>query len=323
MRSLLDRADVRLQFAGHETFPCRYGWLKKTYDAIVSSEDDEARRRAFTPNVAIAEFGVGKNMVASMRHWALACGVLESLGVGGRIGDLAATDLGALLFGRGDPYLERPDSLWALHWKLASMPGRATAWYYAFNEFNETIFTKDTLASRMVSRVEELREAGRLAGSRIARATIERDVECLMRTYVPRTGGRMGAEDGLECPFAELGLITPLAGVGAVQFRRGPKPTLSDEVFAFALVEFWQNQLGTRGALSVEAVTHEAGSPGRAFLLDDESIAERLEHLERVTRGALAWDESTGLRQVSARVPVATIDALALIEPLFDRRMAA
>lgn len=323
MRSLLDRADVRLQFAGHETFPCRYGWLKKSYDAVVAAPDENVRRRAFTPDVAISEFGVGKNMVASMRHWSLACGVLESHGLGGRIGDLAPTELGTLLFGSADPYLERPDSLWALHWKLASSPGRATAWYYAFNEFNETIFTKESLAARLMSRVEELREAGRLVGSRIARATIDRDVECLIRTYVPRTGGRMGAEDGLECPFAELGLITPLAGVGAVQFRRGPKPTLSDEVFASALVEFWQSQLATRGALSVEAVTHEPGSPGRAFLLDDESIAERLERLERVTDGALAWDESTGLRQISARVPIAIIDATELLNPAYFQRKAA
>jgi hypothetical protein len=325
VRSLLDRDGVRLQFAGHETFPCRYGWLKKAYDSIASDTvDAEARRRAFVPEVAIAEFGVGKNMAASMRHWALACGVLESTGPAGRLGDLAPTSLGRLIFGGGDPYLEDPASLWTLHWRLASTPGRATAWYYAFNEFNESIFSKDILASRLTARVDDLRAAGRLGSSRIARATIDRDVECLLRTYVPRTGSRAGAEDSLECPFAELGLVTSLVGVNAVQFRRGPKPTLPDEVFAFALVEFWQSAFPTRGSLSLETVVHEPGSPGRVFLLDEESIAERLERLSDVSDGALSWDESTGLRQVTARVMIGTLAPETPLHSLYQAaRMAA
>jgi hypothetical protein len=313
-----------VQFAGHETFPCRYGWLKKSFDAIDMAIDEDARRHAFSPDVAIATFGVGKNMVASMRHWALACGVLEANGVRGKLGEICPTTVGRLIFGgEGDPYLERPASLWVLHWRLVSTPGRATAWYYAFNEFNETIFSRDVLAGRLVARLEDLRESGRLAGGRITRATVERDAECLIRTYVPRTGARAGAEDSLECPFAELGLIAPLAGVGAVQFRRGPKPSLPDEVFAFALAEFWRDHFATRGSLTVETVTHEPGSPGRAFLLDEDSVVERLERIDRISQGSFAWDESTGLRQVSARVAIGGANPERLIERLYGARKVA
>lgn len=326
MRSLLDRADVKLQFAGHETFPCRYGWLKKSYDAIVRAGrlGEEETRRVFAPDIAIADFGVGKNMVASIRHWSLAYGVIEALApVKGKPGTLTPTTLGEILFGGGDPYLEQPASLWALHWRLASTPGRASTWYFAFNEFNEAIFNKETLATRFMARIEDLRESGRLSGSRITRTTIDRDVECLMRTYVPRSGGKAGAEDGLECPLGELGLIANLAGAGASQFRRGPKPTLPDEVFALALIEFWQTHFDTRGSLSVEAVSHEPGSPGRVFLLDEESIAERLERLADVTEGAISWDESTGLRQVTMRVPLATLAPLEPLRRLYSMKVAA
>ncbi len=314
MRSLLDRPDARLQFAGHETFPCRYGWLKKSFDAIDLADDEDERRRVFSAEAAIAGFGVGKNMVSSMRHWALACGVLEVQSTKGKVSDFETTRLGRIILGVGDPYLERPASLWALHWKLASNPGRATAWYYAFNEFNDAIFSREVLANKIVARLDDLRSAGLLAGSRIARATVERDVECLIRTYVPRTGARAGAEDSLECPFAELGLIGLLAGVGAVQFRRGPKPSLPDAIFAFALVDFWQTHYPSRGSLTVETVTHEPGSPGRVFLLDEDSIVERLERIETTTGKGLVWDESTGLRQVSARRMVGTLDAEAILE---------
>lgn len=318
MRSLLDRPDVRLQVAGHETFPCRYGWLKKCHDAVRDVEDQGLEKvlAAFNPDHAIADFGVGKNMVASIRHWGIACGVLDATIRGGRVESLGTSPLGRMIFGRGDPYLEAPCSLWLLQWRLASMPGRATTWYFAFNEFNDAIFTRETLAARLMTRVDELRESGRLTGGRIARATVDRDAECLVRTYVSRASRRGMSEDGLESPFAELGLVAPLAG-GALQFRRGPKPSLPDEVFALALVEFWQLHFPTRGTLSIETVAHEPGSPGRVFLLDEESLADRLERIADATGGALVWDEGAGLRQVSARADVAVIAPLELLGGLY------
>lgn len=314
----MDRPETKLQFAGHETFPCRYGWLKKSFDAVHAAENlgaDQALA-VFNPNHGIAEFGVGKNMVASMRHWAIACGVLEASVRGGRTKTLRTTNLGRLIFGVGDPYLEHPGSIWLLHWRLVALPGRATTWYFAFSEFNDAIFTRETLAARLMARVDELREGGHLAGGRIARATIVRDAECFVRTYVSRTSKKGVAEEGLESPFAELGLVAPLAG-GALQFRRGPKPSLPDEVFMLALVEFWQAHFPTRGTLSIETVAHEPGSPGRVFLMDEESLAERLERISEATRGAIVWDEGAGLRQVSARTDVTKIVPLAFVEPLY------
>ena len=57
------------QFSGHETFPLRYGWLKKAFDRVVETENQPGNRAACWGDDAIARFGVGKNMVASMRHW--------------------------------------------------------------------------------------------------------------------------------------------------------------------------------------------------------------------------------------------------------------
>ena len=67
---------ARPQFSGHETFALRAGWPKKAYDAAA---EDAA---VFSGDAAIARFGVGKNMVRSIRHWALAAGVLDEAGRG-------------------------------------------------------------------------------------------------------------------------------------------------------------------------------------------------------------------------------------------------
>jgi hypothetical protein len=52
--------------------------------------------------------------------------------------------------------------------------------------------------------------------------------------------------------------------------------------------------------MTVEAITHEPGGPGRIFLLDEESVAEKLISAADRTRGAIRWDESSGMRQVYA-----------------------
>ena len=76
LRGPLYRDDYYPQLSGHETFPIRYGWLKKVFDAVRDTEGQEDNRQVFTGPDAIARFGVGKNMVASMRHWASVTGIV-------------------------------------------------------------------------------------------------------------------------------------------------------------------------------------------------------------------------------------------------------
>ena len=48
--------DYRPQFSGHETFPLRYGWLKKAYDAVYEREDGPDGKLAFTRDDSIARY---------------------------------------------------------------------------------------------------------------------------------------------------------------------------------------------------------------------------------------------------------------------------
>jgi hypothetical protein len=312
VKSLLDVKDYRLQFAGHETFTLRYGWLKKVIDASLKAENAgiSDASSVFSDSKSIADFGVGKNMVQSMRHWAISTGVIDEE-------SLFPTPLGRIIFGLdGDPYLEHPGSLWILHWNLAALPGRSTTWHWAFNEFNEPTFDRDLLVSRLMTKITHLRESGRLKESRLAETTVRRDVECFVRTYLVKSAGKGLHEENLESPLSELALVQPMVVGGGFQFRRGPKPTLPNEVFLYGLVRFWNELYKTRREFSVESLTHEPGSPGRVFVLDEESVAERLAEMADLTDGAIRWDESTGLRQVYASDPSA-IDPLDTIRSLY------
>jgi len=325
-RSLLDNVSYKLQFAGHETFPLRYGWLKKAYDAVKAADDIEPGTGAsvFLDDNAIARFGVGKNMVLSMRHWGLATQILISTDVPGeRSSRITPGPTGDLLFGEShDLYLEHPGSLWLLHWTLASQPGRATAWHWAFNEFHEPSFDRDLMVRRLSRRCDDLRDAGRLGKDKsVAEVTIRRDVECVIRTYhAAAPGGRRAPEDSIESPLAELSLIQK-AGVGEqFRFRRGPKPSLPDEVFLYALIDFWRPLVDSRRSFSVDFLTFERGSPGQVFLLDEEAVAERLVRLDEITQGALRWDESSGMRQLYAP-GLDDLDGTAILRSLYARDM--
>lgn len=283
--------DYKPQFAGHETFPLRYGWLKKAFDAV-DAKKHEADNRDVFGDYAIADFGVGKNMVASIRHWASVTGVIadrdENEGRG-----FKTEPLGRMIFGRGglDPYLEHPASLWLMHWQLAGRPEKTT-WFWVFSHFPDSTFEREHLVKGLVKLA-----SGR-GWRRSSPATIKRDVECFVRTYAERpTGGTGGHDDSLESPLVELGLIRPIGRKDGFRLVRGPKLTLPHGVFVYALIDFWRWFSSAR-TLSFEALAHEPGSPGRVFLLEENDLAERLAALDDVTNGAFHWSETAGLKQV-------------------------
>lgn len=302
--------DYKPNLSGHETFPMRYGWLKKAYGAVRETQGEPGNRAVFLDDAAIARFGVGKNMVSSMRHWASVVGVIQE---GEDAGTLSTTALGDMLFGSGglDPYMEHPASLWLVHWRLAGKPEKTT-WFWAFNNYSGSMFERD----RLVKGLENV--AKERAWRRVAQATIRRDVECFVRTYVARRAtGQASHEDTLESPLAELGLIKPIGKRDGFRFVRGPKSTLADGVFLYALADFWTLFSPASQTLSFEAVAHEPGSPGRVFLLDENDIADRLMRLDEFTKGALRWSETAGLKQVLRSKEFTPEKALLLVDQDF------
>ena len=288
LRGPLATPGFRGQFSGHETFPLRYGWLNKVFDAV--SHGPRKNGNLFSKDEAIADFGVGKNMVASMKHWALTSRIIEEAKA-----HFKPSELGTFLMGElgVDPYLESPASLWLLHWNIVTNLERATTWYWAFGHYSGLVFDQERLTSEVCELVNER------DWKRISHTTIKRDVECFIKTYASssRRAATEITEDTLESPFAELALIKPTGFRGSYQFQRGPKPALPDQIFVYALNSFWKAHTSAN-TLSIEAISYEPGSPGRVFKLDDDALAERLVRIEQTSEGAFRWTDTAGLSQV-------------------------
>ena len=299
------------QFSGHETFPLRYGWLKKAYDRVAETEHDDENRVACWDDDAIARFGVGKNMVASMRHWAKAVGIIEEPG----INSVRTTELGRKLFGANglDPYMEYPATLWLIHWQLAARPDKTT-WFWAFSHYPAITFERDGLIKKLI-RLAKDRD-----WSRVATTTIRNDVACFIRTYVARQpSGKTGYDDALESPLTELGLIKAIGTKDGFRFVRGPKSTLDDGVFVLALIDFWRRYSPNASTLAFEAIAHAPGAPGRVFAFDENDVVDRLVVLDEVTKGALQWSEATGLKQIVRNIEIDEDTSLSWLSRDYER----
>ena len=65
---------ARYTFSGHESFFCKSLWLKKGFDAVSEGVNFNS------PN-AVAELGVGKNMVSSIKYWMKSFGLIDEMGL--------------------------------------------------------------------------------------------------------------------------------------------------------------------------------------------------------------------------------------------------
>ena len=239
--------------------------------------------------------GVGKNMVSSIRHWCSVAGLIKADGY--QRGRFVPTKFGKTIFDtqKGfDPYLDDPATLWLIHWRIATHINPATTWYWAFNILKGNQFSLPTFK-------EELSEWARQEkGSRrpVSDNTLQRDVNCFIRTYCQSRQTSAVVEDTFDCPLIELNLIAELPDGNGYEFQRGKKETLPIEVVAATIVAFWDGRFPALEALPFSKLMHTLSSPGRIFRLDEDTMTTYLERLEKLTDGALQYDETAGLKQV-------------------------
>ena len=276
-------------FSGHQTFPFRYTWLKKGVDAV------RDKPTIFSSEDASVTLGVGKNMVSSIRHWGSVAGLIRTDTY--ERGRLLPTPLGKAIFDDKDgfdPYLDDPATLWLIHWQISTNINQATAWYWAFNILRENQFVTDTFKKELYEWTRQQKETMRPVSDN----TLQRDVNCFIRTYCQSRHTAAIVEESFDCPLVELNLIAELPESNGYEFQRGEKETLPIEVFAAMLIAFWDARFSDRDAMSFRELMYAPISPGRIFRLDEDTMTLYLERLEHLTDGVLRYDETADLKQV-------------------------
>ncbi|WP_201603087.1 DUF4007 family protein [Psychrobacter submarinus] len=306
--SLID--NIKPTLSGHDTFPLRYGWLKKVHDQIAIQLESEEIENVFSQNTAIADFGVGKNMLNAMRFWSTHTAMIirdnsayyytHANTIIDEIPNSSTVDATKQLnsfynseniFADNglDPYLESPSTIWLLHLCLVTNPNLMT-YYWLFN-----INTKSELSREDFARLlkEFFKDHGLSAPSD---STIKKDIECLIQNYTTKM--RKASDDFenlLEGPLVELGLLTRVNKQN-IRALRGEKNSLTLHVFVYALINCWRIHNGAADTLSLEMCTYDECSPGRVFMLDEDAIIDYAEQLQD-SNYSLTWTQSAGIRQ--------------------------
>jgi hypothetical protein len=282
-----------LSFAGHESFPLRFAWLKKGYDGLARDPT------FFNEDDAMVELGVGKNMVRAIRHWGLACQLWEEVDRS-RGRELNPTDMGHRLLADStgwDPFLEDVGTIWWLHWLVVTNSERATTWRFTFSRPTANRFTKDELLADLKGLVREER------ATRISDSTLKGDIAVMLRGYNRPTSTRGGfGEDAIDSPFGLLNLIRPGGDRGTYEIVQGPQPTLPTAVFEAALVDYLATvRAEPSKTATLDELLYAPLSPGRTFRLSEDGLVRRLATLVDASGDTYAFDETAGLRQLLVR----------------------
>ena len=295
---LNDITNPRPVFSGHETFPMRYGWLKKVFDACETLEKQgkTSIKGFLSSDEAMVVLGVGKNMVAAMRYWASYSGLLDTT----EDKELKINPVARKLFADKDPWLENYATLWYIHWNLVCGKRNNNdclfTYYWFFNHYNFSTFDKEVLSKQIQ---EFLKDKWGVPFDKLpASLTLNRDIDCFISIYSAKPRKGKSDEEGIESPLVELGLINPITRRDVFQINRGIKPSLSIHTFLFGLIMFWKEYSPNAKTMSFESMCYQPQSPGRVFLINEDAVSEYMHNISKITKGLLEYSETAGMKEI-------------------------
>ena len=286
-----------ISFSGHDSFPLRHGWLEKAYKEVT----EQLGANPFTAEDSVVKFGVGKNMVNAIKHWATASNFLiknDNSYEPSAFANRLMLDL--------DPYLEDTKSLWKIHYELAKTPSNTTI-FWIFSLMNVQSFSKEYLELKLQEFCVEQDK------SIPAKKSLRTDVNVSLALYC-RAGSAKGiGEDDISSPLHELKLLSVNTD-GSYSVNTSAKKSLSDELFMHALVDFWEAddlEAGTQStSIRADRLIYEERAPGRIFALSEFELLERVGRMPALSGGMLSTSETAGVVQIFKNQETYDADAL-------------
>ena len=269
----MEKTKVKYRLQGHEKFPLREGWINK---GLMEVDSDEM---IFLSKEAPDEFGIGNNMVKSLRYWMRALGLFESDTARGSI----LSQDGRMILNH-DPYLEDIFSLWVMHSYIAKNKDEATTWYLYFNHCDAEILSKDQI-EHILSR-ELIKYVG---NDDFSDKSLKNDIDVLLNMY-SKDKGLIDPEEKNVSPFSQLGLIKKVEN----QYVK-TSPDLRNISEWVVLYELSQLMEG-KDSISIEQVSNGEFSLSAIYHLGSVTINSFLDKLDAL--GYIRVDRTAGLDMI-------------------------
>lgn len=263
---------MAMRFRAHDTFFIRKGWLSKGMKYVAQNPDVFISKEDNPMDV----LGIGANMVKALRYWLQAVGLTEEAAKGKRIQNF--TVLGEIIF-KNDRYMEESGTLYLLHYKLATNKEEATAWYYFFNEFSMSEFSKEDFVTALHNYISMSGESEDKGNKAIR--SLSDDFVCIINTYLSRyklNQNKVAPENNIDCPLGELGLVDILNREKRTYKKTVPSVSTFDPWIILAVIV---DQADGRTEIGLNELLTAPCNIGRVFNLDAISMLELLRKVEK------------------------------------------
>ncbi len=271
--------NVKYTFSGHESFPCKTLWLKKGYDFVKAEKD-------FNAPEAVVDLGVGKNMVASVRYWYKAYGLIKDAETGWIADYLFDKNTGK------DPYMEDLGTLWLLHFLLI-YSGEASLYKMFFIDFQKERRQFDR--EQVVSFVKrKMIEAGK--DKLFNENTVKKDIGVLLLNYcLPRNPQ---SNEDFSTLLMDLDLLRQTDKTESPEDKRNRyffniegKRQVTPAIFLFALLMVKEEN---DNSIPYDTL-HELGL---IFCMTDLEVIDMLKYLSEEYSESLTYSDVAGIRQL-------------------------
>lgn len=295
-----------MKFRAHDTFFIRKGWLSKGMRCVQNRPDVFITHDENPMDV----LGIGANMVKALRYWLQAVGLTTEPARGRRI--QAFTDLGTLIY-RHDTYMEELGTLYLLQYQLASQKEEATAWYFFFNEFSISEFSREDF-------VDALQKYIKMEDSETEYAirSFNDDFQCIINTYLPRyktNPAKVSPESNIDCPFGELGLVDILNKRKKTYKKGVPASSTLNPYVVLAVIS---DNANGRKEISLNELLTAPRNIGKVFNLDSITMLDVLYRIEKL--GLIKITRTAGLDVITIQEELSFLDCVERFYMSLDER---
>lgn len=270
---MTNNAKIKIRLQGHEKFALREGWLNKGIKLVNENS------MVFQGKTGPDDFGIGSNMVKSLRYWLRAFGLMEeSQGKGAKL-----SETGKLIL-ENDPYFEEVFTLWILHSYISKNIEEATSWYMFFNKCEVEELEKDQIENILIREISK-----HAIGVTFSENSVKSDLDVLLNMY-GRNKIAVDPEDKSVSPFVQLDLIKNVEG--RYSKRQPDNRIISEWNVLYELAHMLENQ----NSISIEEAIFAEKGLSRIYQMTNIVANDFLDKLD--TMEYIRVDRTAGLDMI-------------------------
>lgn len=252
-------------YSQHQSFYLRDRWLSKAIKNI------EVNNSFFFEKDAFEKMGLGKNMVQSLKHWIIATKLFEEVRDDNQKYH-QITSLGKFIKEK-DRAIKYYNTAGLLHQSLTTNRDISTTWYWFFNVYTETAFTREEVLEELTKWVQNREKRV------VSENSLKRDIDCLIKLYTSG-GSAADPEEIILSPLYKLDLLEERNGVIHKKEAKMDKSNML--LVGYTLLKYMQGR--NLSAISIDDLVHKEELLGKLFNMKRSTIVSLIsdwtEHLE-------------------------------------------